>query len=68
MIPPFDILMVDAKGHPRWLEAASSLDEAKARVQEHMKRCAAEYLIFSQKTGNKISIKPEGAPADEKAG
>lgn len=65
MIPPFDVLRVEPDGHPRWLEACSSLDQAKTRVQHYMQLHAAEYVIFSQKTGNKISIKPGETPADK---
>ena len=64
MIPPFDILRVEADGHPRWLEASSTLDAAKARVAELMKSEPSEYLILSQRTGNKFSIRPEEKGSD----
>jgi hypothetical protein len=58
MIPPFDILRVDATGL-RWVQASSTLEEAQARVAELMTSHPCEYLIISQQTGHKISIKPE---------
>ena len=59
MIPPFDILRVDGGGL-RWMQASATLEDAKARVAELMKVQRCEYLIISQQTGHKISIKPEG--------
>ena len=56
MIPPFDIFRVTQDSQPLWLEPASTLDDAKARVNELGKSRPGEYLIFSQKTGHKISI------------
>jgi hypothetical protein len=41
-----------------WIEAAADLDIAKARVAVLMLVKPSEYLIFSQRTGHKISIKP----------
>ena len=61
MIPPFDILRLDETGQPRWMEVVDSLDRAKARVENYMQYYPAEYVIFSHRTGNKISIKPEKA-------
>jgi hypothetical protein len=58
MVPPFDIFKADSSGSPVWVEAASELEEAKARVHQLMKDCPCEYFIFSQATGRKISIEP----------
>jgi hypothetical protein len=58
VIPPFDIFRVDEPGGTLWIEAVAELDAAKARVTALMQTTPCEYLIFSQKTGNKISIKP----------
>jgi hypothetical protein len=41
-----------------WIEAAAELEGAKARVAALMQTTPCEYLIFSQKTGHKILIKP----------
>ena len=59
MIPPFDILRVEADGHPRWVEASGTLEDAKARIAELMKSRPSEYLIISQRTGNKFHVHPE---------
>jgi hypothetical protein len=56
MIPPFDIFRVLQDSEPLWLEPASTLEEATARVNELGKFHPGEYLVFSQKTGHKISI------------
>jgi hypothetical protein len=60
MIPPFDILRVDADGHLHWIQAIDTLDAAKARVVELIKTVPSEYLIISHRTGRKISVKPGG--------
>jgi hypothetical protein len=56
MIPPFDIFRVVEGGQPLWCEPASTLEDAKARVQELGRSRPGEYLIFSQKTSHRISI------------
>ena len=58
MIAPFDIFKVDAPGGMLWIEAVAELEPAKARVAALMETTPSEYLISSQKTGHKISIKP----------
>jgi hypothetical protein len=64
MVAPFDIFKVEAPGEMLWIEAAAELDAAKARVAALMQTTPCEYLIFSQKTGNKISIKPTNGNGD----
>ena len=59
MVPPFDILRVLQDGAPLWMEAAQTLEEAKARVQQLAATQPGSYVIFSQKTGNRILITPE---------
>ena len=58
MVAPFDIFRVDEPDGMLWIEAAAELEAAKARVAALMRTTPSEYLIFSQKTGHKISIKP----------
>ncbi len=58
MVAPFDIFRVDERDGMLWIEAVAELQAAKARVAALMQTTACEYLIFSQKTGHKISIKP----------
>ena len=65
MIPPFDIFQVVEGRQPLWLEPASTLDDARARVNELGKSRPGEYLIFSQKTGHKISVIVAGGASSE---
>jgi len=58
MITPFDIFECDRSNEMLWIEAVSDLEIAKARVAELMQAKHCEYLIFSQKTGQEISIEP----------
>jgi hypothetical protein len=60
MVDPFDIFQTETVGSLRWVEAAKSLEDAKARVQDLALRSPGEYIILDQKTGNKIAIKSEG--------
>ncbi len=64
MIAPFDIFRVDEADGMSWIEAVAELEAAKARVAALMQVKPCEYLIFSQKTGNKISIKPTNGGSD----
>jgi hypothetical protein len=67
MIPPYDIFMVETTGS-RWIEAAATLEGAKARVQQLGALSQGEYLIMSQKTGNKLVIRPESAAGTPEGG
>ena len=57
MIPPFDIFKVESIG-PRWMEPAADLERAKARVKVLAASSPGEYIIVSQRTGEKILIRP----------
>jgi hypothetical protein len=57
MLPPFDILKVE-DGSVRWMESATDLDRAKARVKLLAASSPGEYIILNQNTGERISIKP----------
>ena len=58
MLPPFDIFKVEDE-IPRWLETAETLDAALTRINELAKLWPeSEFVIFSQQTQNRISIKP----------
>ena len=58
MNAPFDIFRVDAPDDMVWIEAVAEPEAANARVAALMQVKPCEYLILSQKTGNRISIKP----------
>jgi hypothetical protein len=60
LIPPFDIFVVAEDGNPIWIEPAETLEGARARVAELSATRPGEYLIFSQKTGHKLSITADG--------
>lgn len=60
MVAPFDILRVLKDGAPLWMEAAQTLEEAKTRVRQLAAIQPGSYVIFSQKTGNKIVITADG--------
>ena len=59
MLPPLDIFRITADGEPLWVEAAATFDAAKERAKQLMKSSAMEYMIFSQRTGNRVSLKAE---------
>jgi sarcosine oxidase gamma subunit len=61
MIPPYDIFKTEPNGSSRWIEAASTLDGAKARAQTLAAVSPGEYLIVSQRTGNRLVMKSNGA-------
>ena len=59
MLPPFDIFRVGDDEIPLWVGTVETLEDAKARIKELTKLSSAkEYLIFSQQTQNRISVKP----------
>ena len=67
MIPPYDIFKLETTGS-RWIEAAATLESAKARVQQLGGLSPGEYLIRSQITGSKLIIKPYGAAGTPEGG
>jgi hypothetical protein len=54
-----DVLRVETSGL-RWLEAAATLEDAKARVRELAVRSPGEYFLLDQRTGNKLVIQIGG--------
>jgi hypothetical protein len=60
MLLPFDIFKVGKDEIPVWVEAAETAAAVKTRVKELFKLDpAAEYVIFSQQTQNKISVRSD---------
>ena len=57
MLAPFDIFRTEADGSVVWLETADNLDNAKAHLQSIGASRPGMYLILSQVTGNKLSVK-----------
>ena len=64
MIPQYDIFRLK-KGEFVWLEATMTLDDAEARVQELGAAEPGEYLIFNEKTCDRISLTVEHRPKSE---
>lgn len=60
MTAPFDIFRAETNGGVLWIESATTLEDAKARVQELAMRSPGEYLLLNQKTGNKLVIRLDG--------
>jgi len=60
MIAPFDIFK-EKEGSLLWCGEALTLEEAKAKVKAMAESEKTEYVIFSQKTGNRIVIQPDGS-------
>ena len=56
MVPLFDIFRVSASGQPVWIEPATDLDAAKERVRLLGASNPGKYLVYCQKSGNKLSI------------
>ena len=62
MIAPLDIFIKTEDGTYVWKAAADSFELAKSKVEELVAKAPGEYMIFSQTSGNKIIVKPDGSP------
>jgi hypothetical protein len=51
----YHILRRDTVGTPIWIEAAASLEAARARVLELAERFAGEYVIFHRETAKIVA-------------
>jgi hypothetical protein len=60
MEAPFDIFRAESDGNIMWRGAATTLDEAKKRVQEFAKNSPAEYIVINLQTGLKVTISKDG--------
>ena len=61
MFAPLDVFRMDG-GVYIWKAAAESFELAKLTVQRLAATCPGEYMIYSQTTGRKIVVKPDGLP------
>ena len=59
MIPPFDIFRVANDGKLLWKAAAETLESAQHRIKLLMSVEPGDYVIYSQKTGNKTLVRSE---------
>jgi hypothetical protein len=55
MQPAYDILRQDAIGPSIWVEAAATIDDAKARILHHAERFPADYVIFHSPTSQIVA-------------
>jgi sarcosine oxidase gamma subunit len=67
MVPSFDIFRTEAEGSVLWCGSATTMEEAEARVREFAATSPGEYLILSHRTGNKLTIKADGAASGARA-
>jgi hypothetical protein len=55
MVPSFDIFKMKS-GYVLWCEAATTIEEAQERIQELGLSSPGGYLIFNQRTGQRIPV------------
>lgn len=60
MIAPLDIFVVQKDGSLLWKGTAENFEVAKLSVQTLMASTPGDYVIYSQRTGNKTTIKADG--------
>ena len=63
-IPAFDIFRT-VQGEACWVESATCLEEARARIEALQRDLPGAYFIFDQKTRLRF-LEPSGAVADAK--
>lgn len=54
MIAKFDIFMRLPDGHPIWVKAVGTLEEAKKQLAELSNRTPGEYFIFNTLSGRVV--------------
>lgn len=55
MSAKFDIFMRLPDGHPIWIKAVESLEEARRQLHQLSEQDPGEYFIFNALNGQKIS-------------
>ena len=53
----FDIFRVSENGSLLWVETAATLEAARSQVNGLQTTSAGDYVVVSQKTGNKMVIR-----------
>ena len=61
MLPPLDIFFMDEPGTCLWKGTAENFEGAKLSVKKLMESTPGDYVIFSQDTGNRTTIKADGS-------
>jgi hypothetical protein len=59
MFSPLDIFRVETDGHLVWRSAAEDLGAAQRRIRILMASEPADYVIYSQETGEKTVVRAE---------
>ena len=54
-----DIFLLESDGRVVWKSTAETMEQATLCVRRWMLSTPAEYLIYSQETGDKIVLRPE---------
>jgi hypothetical protein len=63
MVPSFDIFKIDLIGDALWRDAAESLAAARVSIEKLATSSPGEYLIFDQKTGQRVLVTLAGVSA-----
>lgn len=63
MLAEFDIFRVDEEGVLLWCLAVETFEDAEATSKNLAQSSKCEYVIFSQRSGNRLIIKPGYAVA-----
>ena len=63
MVPSFDIFKIDLIRDVLWQDAAESLAAARVSVEKFARSSPGEYLIFDQKTGQRVLVTLPGVSA-----
>ena len=64
MIPPFDLFRLDDDGSVHWIGVYANVDEAKARVVELRAALPIDFVIYSQKSGERLFFLHDGQVLD----
>jgi hypothetical protein len=62
VLEPLDIFIKMEGGTYLWKGTAETFELAKTKVKQLATTAPADYVIFSQTTGKKIVVKPDGLP------
>src|ERR1700676_2853160 len=64
MVPSFDIFKIDLIRDVLWQDAAESLAAARVSIEKLATSSPGEYLIFDQKTGQRVLVTLPGVSAN----
>lgn len=65
MTPNFDIFKIESEGNVCWLEAASTIEDAKTKALKLAAQAENGILILDQQTGNKLIVENKSGKAEE---